>query len=193
MTSGGTAFTLPTSDGTSNQALTTNALVALSFSTAKLVGKETIFVHRANANTTNFCADLAQTELSNGPELKSLDFDKDSDEFAQFTVAFPKSWNEGTVTFILYCHNEHRDDCMGELGVRLQMMIQQTLHLVLLLLRCRRKWNFKRFKIGQTVTIAGSPSTDELVFFKYKEMCLDSLTADAKLLGIKLFFTTDYK
>ena len=40
------------------------------------------------------CAALAQVELSNGPEIKVLDFDASSDEFAQFTVAFPKSWNE---------------------------------------------------------------------------------------------------
>ena len=26
-------------------------------------------------------------------------FDKDSDEAAQFSIAFPKSWNEGTITF----------------------------------------------------------------------------------------------
>ena len=44
-------------------------------------------------------AEAAQVELSNGPEIKVLDFDKDSDEFAQFAVAFPKSWNAGTVTF----------------------------------------------------------------------------------------------
>ena len=31
--------------------------------------------------------------------MKVLDFDKDTDENAQFSVAFPKSWNEGTVTF----------------------------------------------------------------------------------------------
>ena len=29
--------------------------------------------------------------------MNVLDFDKDSDEFAQFTVAFPTSWNAGTV------------------------------------------------------------------------------------------------
>jgi len=28
-----------------------------------------------------------------------LDFAADADDFCQFTVAFPKSWNEGTVTF----------------------------------------------------------------------------------------------
>ena len=67
----------------------------------KIAGKETIWVPAVSMypNTTNGCAALAQTELSNGPELKTLDFDKDSDEFAQFAVAFPKSWNEGTVTF----------------------------------------------------------------------------------------------
>ena len=31
--------------------------------------------------------------------MKVLDFDKDTDEFAQFSVAFPKSWNEGTITY----------------------------------------------------------------------------------------------
>ena len=42
------------------------------------------------------------------------------------------------------------------------------------------------------VTIAGSPSTDEQVFFEIvRDVSADSLTADAKLLGIKLFFTTD--
>ena len=42
------------------------------------------------------------------------------------------------------------------------------------------------------VTIAGSPSTDEQVFFQVtRDVSDDTLTADAKLLGIKLFFTTD--
>ena len=72
----------------------------LSF-TAKEIGKESIWVpaFAMYPNSTNGCAGIAQTELGNGPELKSLDFDKDSDEFAQCCVAFPKSWNEGTVTF----------------------------------------------------------------------------------------------
>ena len=53
-------------------------------------------------NTTNGCAALAQVELANDgsrPELKVLDFDKDSDEFAQFSVAFPKSYNGDDVTY----------------------------------------------------------------------------------------------
>ena len=67
---------------------------------AKVAGKETIWVPAVAMypNTTNG-AEAGQVELSNGPEIKTLDFDKDSDENAQFAVAFPKSWNEGTVTF----------------------------------------------------------------------------------------------
>ena len=42
------------------------------------------------------------------------------------------------------------------------------------------------------VTIAGSPSTDEYVFFEiFRDVSADDLDADAKLLGVKLFFTTD--
>ena len=59
-------------------------------SAVKIAGKETIWVP-ANSmypNSTNGCADLAQTELSNGPELKSLDFDKDSDSLHNFLLLF---------------------------------------------------------------------------------------------------------
>ena len=71
---------------------------------AKVAGLETIYVPATAMypNTTSGCADIAQVELSNGPELKCLDFDPSSDENAQFTVCFPKSWNEGTITFQSY-------------------------------------------------------------------------------------------
>ena len=43
---------------------------------------------------------MATVETTSGrPDMNVLDFDKDSDEHAQFSVAFPKSWNAGTVTF----------------------------------------------------------------------------------------------
>ena len=49
---------------------------------------------------SNGCADIAAVETQAGrPDMNVLDFDKDADEHAQFTIAFPKSWNLGTVTF----------------------------------------------------------------------------------------------
>ena len=69
---------------------------------------------------TGGCATLAGTELAsdiNRPFLQTLAFDKDSDEAAQFSIAFPKSWNEGTITFqpfftacLLYTSPSPRDN-----------------------------------------------------------------------------------
>ena len=74
-------------------------------SAVKIAGKETIWVPAVAmyAASTNGCADIDQTELTaQRPEVKALAFDASSDEYAQFAVAFPKSWNESTVTFQTY-------------------------------------------------------------------------------------------
>ena len=168
----------------------------------KIAGKESIWIPAVAMypNTTNGCADLAQVELSNGPEIKTLDFDKDSDENAQFAVAFPKSWNEGTITFQAFFTADSTNT--------------GTVSWVLAGVACADNDTINAsFGTGVAptakahsgtandldvtaesgaVTIAGSPSTDEEVYFQItRDVSADSLTADAKLLGIKLFFTTD--
>ena len=168
----------------------------------KIAGKETIWVPAVAmyANSTNGCADLAQTELSNGPEIKTLDFDKDSDEFAQFAVAFPKSWNEGTVTFQAFFTADSTntgtvswglsgvaiaddDSCNTAFGTQVAPTAKA---------HSGTANDLDVTAESGAVTIAGSPSTDEQVFFQIsRDVSEDSLTADAKLLGIKLFFTTD--
>ena len=67
-----------------------------------LTGKHSIWVPSSAMTplTTNGCSALTQVEMTaSRPELQVLDFAADADDHAQFTVAFPKSWNEGTVTF----------------------------------------------------------------------------------------------
>jgi len=168
----------------------------------KIAGKETIWVPAVAMypNTTNGCANIAQTELGNGPELKTLDFDKDSDEFAQFAVAFPKSWNEGTVTFqAFFTANTTNtgttswalqgvalaDD--GSLNTAFGTAVAPTAKAM-----SGTANDLAVTAESGAVTIAGSPSTDEYVFFQIsRDVSADSLTADAKLLGVKLFFTTD--
>jgi len=70
----------------------------------KIAGKETIWVPAsAMYETTTNGASLQQVETTAGrPDMKVLDFDPSTDEFAQFSIAMPKSWNEGTVTFQYY-------------------------------------------------------------------------------------------
>ena len=200
VTKGGTGLT---SIGSANQAMTVNSgASALEFSMIKKAGKESIWVpaFAMYPNSTNGCAGIAQTELGNGPELKSLDFDKDSDEFAQFCVAFPKSWNESTVTFqAFFTANSTNTGTVawklagtaladdGSLNTAFGTAVQATAKA-----HSGTANDLDVTAESGAITIAGSPSTDEFVFFEIaRDVSEDGLTADAKLLGIKLFFTTD--
>ena len=150
--------------------------------------------------TTNGCAALAQTELGKGPELKTLEFDKDSDEFAQFAVAFPKSWNESTITYQAFftANSTNTGDVVWTLaGTALadNGSLNTAFGTAVATTGKAHSGTANDLDVSAesgAVTIAGSPSTDEYVFFEIKrDVSEDSLTADAKLLGVKLFFTTD--
>jgi len=168
----------------------------------KIAGKESIWVPATAMypNSTSGCADLAQTELGNGPELKSLDFDQSSDEYAQFAVAFPKSWNESTVTFQAFftADSTNTGTTLFTLaGVALADDDSLNTAFGTAVGPAAKAMSGSANDLAVTaesgaITIAGSPSTDEYVFFEImRDVSGDSLTADAKLLGVKLFFTTD--
>ena len=171
-------------------------------SAVKIAGKETIWVPAVAMypNTTNGCAALAQVELSNGPEIKTLDFDKDSDENAQFAVAFPKSWNEGTITFqAFFTADSTNTGTVSWALAGVSCADNDTINVAFgtAVAPTAKAHSGTANDLDVTaesgaVTIAGSPSTDEEVYFQItRDVSEDSLTADAKLLGIKLFFTTD--
>ena len=188
-------------DGNINIAPNGNGVVQAGGSAVKVAGKETIWVPAVAmyANTTSG-AEAAQVELSNGPELKVLDFDKSSDEFAQFAVAFPKSWNEGTVTFQAFFTATSTNTGTtswalqgvaladsGDLNTAFGTAVAPTAKA-----HSGTSNDLDVTAESGAVTIAGSPSTDEYVFFQIsRDVSADDLDADARLLGIKLFFTTD--
>ena len=149
-------------------------------------------------NTTNG-AEAAQVELSNGPEIKVLDFDKDSDEFAQFAVAFPKSWNAGTVTFQAFFTATSTNTGTAAWGLSAVALADSgdlntafgTQVVATAKAHSGTSNDLDVAAESGAVTIAGSPGADEYVFFQIsRDVSADDLTADARLLGIKLFFTT---
>ena len=201
-TNSGTITITDGADGNINIAPNGNGVVQAGGAAVKVAGKETIWVPAVAMypNTTNGCAALAQVELSNGPEIKTLDFDKDSDEFAQFAVAFPKSWNEGTVTFQAYFTADSTNTgtvSWGLSGVAIADNDSVNTAFGTQVAPTAKAHSGTANDLDVTaesgaVTIAGSPSTDEEVYFQItRDVSEDSLTADAKLLGIKIFFTTD--
>ena len=167
----------------------------------KIAGKETIWVPAVAmyANSTNG-AEAAQVELSNGPEIKVLDFDKDSDEFAQFAVAFPKSWNAGTVTFQAFFTATSTDTGTTAWGLSAVALADSgdlntafgTQVVATAKAHSGTSNDLDVAAESGAVTIAGSPGADEYVFFQVsRDVSADDLNADARLLGIKLFFTTN--
>ena len=201
-TNSGTITITDGADGNINIAPNGNGVVQAGGAAVKVAGKETIWVPAVAMypNTTNGCAALAQVELSNGPEIKTLDFDKSSDESAQFAVAFPKSWNEGTITFQAFFTADSTDtgtvswslagvSCADNdtINVAFGTGVAPTAKA-----HSGTANDLDVTAESGAVTIAGSPSTDEEVYFQItRDVSEDDLDADAKLLGIKIFFTTD--
>jgi hypothetical protein len=170
-------------------------------SAVKIAGKETIWVPAVAMypNTTNG-AEAAQVELSNGPEIKTLDFDNSSDENAQFAVAFPKSWNAGTVTFQAFFTATSTNTGTAKFvlaGVALADNGDLNTAFGTAVGPAAKAHSGTSNDLDVTaesgaVTIAGSPGDDEYVFFQItRDVSEDDLSADARLLGVKLFFTTD--
>ena len=189
-------------DGNINIAPNGNGVVQAGGSAVKVAGKETIWVPAVAMypNTTNGCAGIAQVELSNGPEIKTLDFDKSSDESAQFAVAFPKSWNEGTITFQAFFTADSTDTgtvswSLAGVAIADNDSINTAFGTGVAPTAKAHSGTANDLDVtaeSGAVTIAGSPSTDEEVYFQItRDVSADDLDADAKLLGVKLFFTTD--
>ena len=171
--------------------------------TLKEAGKETIWVPASAMypNTTAGCSELTQVELSNGPELKCLDFDTGSDEHAQFTVAFPKSWNLGTVTFRAYWCSSATDTDGVSWGLQAcGMNDNETTNLAFgtaIVVDDANQGAANELLVtdeSSAITIAGTPADEDLTFFQvFRDVsdANDTAAEDARLLGIKLYFTTD--
>ena len=170
---------------------------------AKVAGLETIYVPATAMypNTTSGCADLAQVELSNGPELKCLDFDPSSDENAQFTVCFPKSWNEGTITFQAFWTVTGTDNgtvAWGLSGVSVADDASINASFGTNVVATAKAFSgtsndMTVSAVSGPVTVASAAVDTQTYFQIMRDVSADSQAGDARLLGIKLFFTTDAK
>ena len=169
----------------------------------KIAGKETIWIPaQAMYGTETNGADPQQVETTaTRPDLKVLDFDASTAEYAQFAIAMPKSWNLGTVTYQVFWTpgNTNTGNCIFGLqgvsctegdtadvafgtavevtdaGIGTVEDVQMTAE-------------------SGAVTIAGSPADDDQTFFQlYRDAAdgSDTFSGDARVLGIKLFYTTD--
>jgi hypothetical protein len=169
----------------------------------KIAGTETIWIPApAMYGASTNPADSQQVETTaTRPDMKVLDFDAGTDEFAQFSVAFPKSWNEGTVTYQVYWTpaSTNTGNCIfGLQGVScgdsdtIDIAYGTAVNITDAGIGTVEDQQVSA--VSSAVTIAGSPAVDQLTYFQlFRDANAggDTFSADARVLGIKIFFTTD--
>ncbi len=166
-----------------------------------VIGKQSIWVPAAAMYPTNTggCAAIALTETTAGrPDMYTLDFDASSDENAQFSIAFPSYWNENTINFQVFWTTTATDTDSVDWELAAVSVVDSGTTDV-------------AFGTAQSVTdnvisaaedlyvsaVSGdltvaSAAANALTYFNIeRDAGSDTMAEDAKLIGIKLFYTID--
>ena len=168
----------------------------------KIAGLETIFVpaQAMFGTTTNGAEANAVETTATRPEMKVLDFDPSTIEYAQFSVAMPKSWNEGTVTFQAFWAPSNTDTGNAMIGLQGVSVANDATSDVVFGTAIDvtdagggAVEDVMVSPVSSAVTIA-SAAADTYTYFQVHRNATngsDTFTGDVRLLGIKLFYTTD--
>ena len=172
-------------------------------SAVKFAGKETIWIPAAAmyGPTTN-PADAALVETTaTRPDLKVFDFDASTKQYTQFTIAMPKSWNEGTLTYQVYWSpsTTNTGNCIFGLqgvacadGDTIDVAYGTAIEVTDAGIGTVEDQQIS--SESSAMTVAGSPAAGEQSYFQlYRDAAdgSDTFTGEARVLGLKLFFTTD--
>lgn len=167
-------------------------------------GKHAIWVAAGSItpSATGGCAALATiASAANQPDIQTLDFDATTQEYAQFSIRMPKSWNEGTVTFSATWSHAATVTNFGVVW-DLQAVAMSDDDTIL-----------ANYGTAQTstdtggttsdiylspessaITVGGTPAAEDMVFYRLSRVTgngSDTMTIDARLHGITLYITTD--
>ena len=169
----------------------------------KIAGLETMWVPASAMypSTTN-PAEANQVETTAlRPDMKVLDFAAAADDFAQFSVAMPKSWNLGTVTYQIFWtpSTTNTGDCIfGLQGVAIgdndTIDVAYGTAVTVTDAGIGAVEDQQVTAVSGDVTIAGSPADDQQTYFQlYRDADVggDTFTGVARVLGVKIFYTTD--
>jgi len=167
----------------------------------KIAGKETMWVPAASmyGATTNG-AELVQTELTAGnPELKAFAFDTTTAESVQFNVCFPKSWDEGTVTYRTFWSASATDTGTGGFklsGVSIANDVDYDTAFGTAVANTALAASGTQDDLmvnveSGAVTIASAAVATNTVFKLERNTAVDTNTGDLRLVGVKLIFTSD--
>ena len=169
----------------------------------KIAGTETMWVPAsAMYETTTAGASPEQIETTAlRPDMKVMDFADTADDHAQFSVAMPKSWNLGTVTYQVFWtpSTTNTGNCIfGLQGVAcgdsdtIDVAYGTAVNITDAGIGTIEDQQVSA--VSSAVTIAGTPADDQQTYFQlFRDANVggDTYTGVARVLGVKIFYTTD--
>jgi hypothetical protein len=161
-------------------------------------GLETIWIP-ANAmvpNTTSGCVAATTETTTNDVMVSVCDFDAAADEAAQFTVAFPKSWNESTITaefswtaasgtgnvvWAMQCLARSNDDALDTAFGTAQTVTDALI----------ATGDLHTTSATSALTVGGTPAEGDVTWcrvYRDADNGSDTFSADARLIGVKVLY-----
>ena len=182
-----------------------SGVVTIEGNIIKTVGTEDMWIPAGSMRPTdtNGCATLTEVETTaTRPDMQVLDFDSSTQEYAQFSVAMPKSWNEGTVTAQFYWTHATAVDtdviwaiqgvCVSDndtidVAYGTAQTVTDTFH--------DTAEDLAITAATSAITLGGTPAAGDLAFFQvYRDADAGGDTTnstDARLVGVKINYTTN--
>jgi hypothetical protein len=167
-------------------------------------GKQAIYIAAGSMtpSASGGCAALATiASAASQPDLTTLDFDKTTQEYAQFSFAAPSSWNESTVTFVPHWSHATGGTAYGVVWDLQAVAISDTDNITANFGTAQTSTDTggtaNKLYIGPesaAITIGGTPAEKDHLFFRLSRVTgngSDTMDLDARLHGITLYITTN--
>jgi hypothetical protein len=181
--------------------LTTHAVTPAGLH-GKVVGVQDLYFQAASMvpRVTAGCSPIAQTEIATSlMNILTLDFNQTTQQYAQFMIVPPRNWNNGTITFVpywtaasgsggvvwelsggAYSNDDALSTAFGTAQTSTDTFITAN--------------DQHTGPESSPITLSGTPADADFICLQISRVTgngSDTLTADAKLLGVSIRFTTD--
>jgi hypothetical protein len=168
------------------------------------VGKHAVYVSAGSMqpSVTGGCAPLETiASASSQPDIMYLAFDATTQEYAQFGIVMPKSWNEGTLTFKAHWSHPSTTTNFGVVWDLQAVAVGDDDAIAVAYGTAQTSTDtggttndLYASPESSAITVAGTPATEDMVFFRLSRVTgngSDTMAVDARLHGITLYMTTD--
>lgn len=148
------------------------------------------------------CAALAASVSgANQPDIISLDFDATTQEYAQFAIPMPKSWNEGTVTAAFRWSHAATTVNFGVVWNIQAVAVSDDDTIAVSYGTAQQVADTggttnDLYITAETpaITVGGTPTAQDTVYFRVSRVTADgsdTMAIDARLHSVVLYITTD--